>query len=407
MPSDVDKVSGISRYHQRLRRNIRLYYLTGFFEGLMFMIPVWVAFERQYLTFSQMSLLGGVSFALTVLLELPTGAFADLVGRKISVAIGFLIQVAGLLTIAFATSWLPIVIGELIRAVGETFVSGSYVALLYDTTKELKIESTFSKIRGKGVMILQYGIVLSSVCAGYLFAISKGLPYAAYGIALLVNGALYVLMQEPKIDTEKFTLRNYLKQTKLGLMETMKNQYVRSFSIFFALVAGITWSWQLYFNQIYATNIGYSEIGKGWLFALIRLSSVLVISKLISREELLTKPRAFVLFPILLLVASIPASLSWKPLGTVLLFLMTASSTLRFVVLEKFANEVFESKYRATALSALNLYLSLVYIVIVTLSGPILDRFPAGVVYGVIGFVVLFLVLPRGLALARNSMKSG
>lgn len=60
-----------------VRRNIRLYYLTDFLSALLFTIPIWVTYQRQFLTFSQMSLLWGLRICAAVLFELPTGAFAD------------------------------------------------------------------------------------------------------------------------------------------------------------------------------------------------------------------------------------------------------------------------------------------------------------------------------------------
>jgi len=42
-------------YQQKLKRNLKLIYLANFFSALIFVIPIWVAFERRILTFTQMA----------------------------------------------------------------------------------------------------------------------------------------------------------------------------------------------------------------------------------------------------------------------------------------------------------------------------------------------------------------
>ncbi|HUV47172.1 MAG TPA: hypothetical protein VMW29_03495, partial [Candidatus Bathyarchaeia archaeon] len=69
-------------YKKRLRRNISLAYINSFVIALIFIIPVWVAFERRVLTFTQMALVEVFAAGITTFLELPTGALADLIGRR-------------------------------------------------------------------------------------------------------------------------------------------------------------------------------------------------------------------------------------------------------------------------------------------------------------------------------------
>lgn len=67
----------------------------------LFFIPIIIAFQNQYLTLTQMGLLASARYVLTFLMELPTGVFADIWGRKVSCAIGAFIDSAELLIIAF------------------------------------------------------------------------------------------------------------------------------------------------------------------------------------------------------------------------------------------------------------------------------------------------------------------
>lgn len=389
-------------YRQKLSRNINLYYLTQFCEFLVFIIPIWVSYQRQFLSFTQMSLVASSRWAITALLELPSGAIADLIGRRLSTVIGYTIQALGIGLIALATGPHLIVIGSLLQGVGESFVSGANVALVYDSLKELKQESRFTKIRSQATFLAQFSIVIAMLMGGYLYQLWKGLPYVVFALASAAAAVSSLFFQEPKIDTEKFSLANYVSQVKRGVGETFKTAFNAQLSIYYGLVGGVSWAWQFYFNQIYASEIGYSEVGKSWLFTIIRLANVFLIIRLLRLDKLLTKSRMFLFFPLLMVASALPAMIPNQVLGTGLLFGMVLASTMRYVVLDQYTNEVLESKYRATALSALNLYVSIVFIIFVAMSGPVMDKFGVGVVYSGVGLLMLLILFPLGFKLANH-----
>ena len=102
-------------------------------------------------------------------------------------------------------------------------------------------------------------------------------------------------------------------------------------------------------------------------------------------------------FTIFFIIATIFGAINFKPLGTVVLFLATLGMTLRLIIFDKLVNDVFDSKLRATALSALGMMLSIVYMIIIAISGPIFDQYFAGIIYTAIGIFVAIVVLPMVL----------
>ncbi|MBI3577074.1 MFS transporter [Candidatus Gottesmanbacteria bacterium] len=386
-----------------VRRNIFLYYLTNFLSALLFTIPIWVTYQRQFLTFSQMSLLWGIRVFAALLFELPTGAFADIFGRKVSVSLGFTIQVLGSLFMAFAQSAWHIGAGLILIGIGDAFTSGALVAIVYDTLKDAGQASHFAKIRSNGVFLTQIGIIVSSIFSGYLFSIWQGLPYVGEAVVFGMAAILYLGMIETRLRHSNIRVSTYIRQLKDGFAHTFQKGSVRDLSLFYVLVGGITWSWQTFFNQIYATSIGYSEIGKGWLFAIIRFVNAILIIRLLHIERLFQKKTMFLFFPAVILFSSLFAVVPIKAWGTLLLFTMTLASTMRFVVLDAYVNEAFSSQHRATALSTLNMFVRLIFIILVVVSGPILDRYPVAIMYVLIGIGALVTVLPRGIKLAKSA----
>nr|MBP7842454.1 hypothetical protein [Candidatus Woesebacteria bacterium] len=70
------------------------------------------------------------------------------------------------------------------------------------------------------------------------------------------------------------------------------------------------------------------------------------------------------------------------------------ATTARWMLLAPLTNQAFSSKYRATAISFLSLSIGLVYIVLTTLSAPIISNFGIGAMYSVLGFFTIVSVIP-------------
>lgn len=393
-------------YQNGLKRNITLYYIAEFLAELVFLMPIFIAFQKQYISFSQMSLLAASRYAITLLLELPTGAFADLAGRKLSTALGLVLQSVGLILIAVTPGAQSIIIGTLIRAVGESFMSGSSTALIYDTLKELGRSHDFSKVMSTQTFVTQWAIIIGTVSGGYLYAFNHSLPYLLWGITNAVSAVLYLCIQEPHIDSEKFTFTSYINQARLGFKELLKSSYSRNLTAYYSLVGGISWSWQVYFNLIYVASIGYSEITQGWILSFVRMINSLVIVRLLSLNHLITKKRVFFFFPTVMIAAVVMLALPVPVLPLLAIFGMTIPSTLRFVLLDRYTNEVLESKYRAAALSSLNMLVGIVYVLFVVASGPLLDHYPVQLIFFISGALTLFLVVPQAIRLTQRINQS-
>ena len=90
----------------------------------------------------------------TLILEVPTGVLADLLGKKKTLLISRLFYVVEIFIIAFFNGFWPFLIAKVISGIGVSLSSGTESALLYDTLKRLKKEKDYKKISGKKSFIL-------------------------------------------------------------------------------------------------------------------------------------------------------------------------------------------------------------------------------------------------------------
>lgn len=385
------------------KRNEKIFYISNFFDGLIFYMPVWVAFELQFITLPQLALIEAIMQGSQLLAELPTGAIADLLGKRASVCIGKTIGVIAMMMYASSTNFSAFVLYAIVFGIGDSFVSGAKDALMYDSLKQDNRQDEYQKVSSKGSLIFQFSFVAAIFAGGILslwgYKIAIYTTVVAYAISLIAS-AWY---KEPVIDTEKFTLPRYIRQLRQGFRELFKSPYVRDISIFYIGVGGITWAGMMIFNTSLLTTIGYTTFQIGLIVAAIRLINSSVLFGAIHLKTLLTKRRAYLFFPLVMIISLLPGLWLTKELAILAVAGATFASTARWVVLGSYVNEHYDSKNRATALSTLSMLISVAVVGFALISGPIMQNF-GGVkaMFTVLGIFSALLVLPVGIRIRRR-----
>lgn len=329
-----------------------------------------------------------------MILELPSGALADLIGRRKTILVGSVIGAFGFLLIPFASHFIHYLLLALLVGVSDSFRSGSEEAILYDSYKEEKNEKKYEKAYANANVIYQFGLIIATALGGFIFQYSNYLPFILYGISLIIVSILSYQYIEPKIDSNKFTLSNYKKQISDGAKEAFKTSYTKYLSLFYIFVGGISWSSTLYFNAYIMVDLGFDDATRGYITAAMRLINVVIISKLLTNKKLFNKNRKIIFFPIIMLFGYLPGF--WLNGYSGLPFVQTVMiiTTARWIVLSPLTNAVFSSKYRATAISLLSLLIGFVYIAMTSISGFIIPTFGIKAMYSLLGIFSLLTVVP-------------
>ncbi len=379
-------------------RNEKTYYVSEFFAGLIFHMPVWVAFELQFITLSELAIIEAIMQGAQLLAELPTGAIADLLGKRASVIIGRIIEIISLLMYASSTHFAAFVWYAIAAGIGGSFVSGAKDALIYDSLKQDNRHHLYPKIASKASLIFQLSFAGAILLGGILSL--WGYTMAIYAAVIADTLALIASFwfQEPTVDTEKFTLPRYVKQLSQGFTELFKSPYVRDISLFYIGVGGITWSAMMIFNTSLLTTIGYTTFQIGIIVAAIRIFNSSILFGALHLKTIITKRRAYLLFPVIMLLCYLPGFLLTKELAVIAVAGSIFASSARWVILGSYVNEHYDSKNRATALSTLSMLVSFAVVGLALISSPVMQIF-GGVkaMYTLLGVVAALLVLPLGL----------
>src|SRR5687768_13286355 len=82
----------------RMSRNLRLFYLFRLLATSYLYVPIFMLFQAaRGLTFFEQLALGGLYSGVVILVSIPTGVFADRLGRRRSMMYGALTMVASCL----------------------------------------------------------------------------------------------------------------------------------------------------------------------------------------------------------------------------------------------------------------------------------------------------------------------
>lgn len=376
-------------------RNKKLVHITQFLSALIFTIPIWIVYYQGKITPSQISFFIAMQYVIQIVLELPTGAIADIIGRRYTVLFGYIAAAISSIVLVSTADFTTIFIATVFAGLSEALISGSLEALLFDSAKEVGQEKEFAKVMADTGFTFQIGLVIAAFSGGFLYQIWTGLPFLLCGVANVFASIVSFYYIEPVIDSEKFTLGNYARQIKTGFREIFKTRDVAIMSLFYILVGGITWTNQMYLKSYMLVELGFNDITRSMIDGSLRLLNIFVLKSLLKNNHIFTPRRSILFFPIIMLVSFLPGIFYSSYFAIPLLMGALMAGTARWIILVPFTNELYDSRYRATAISALSMIIGVIFILITGVAGTVIENY-GGVrmMYTLLGVLTLIFIVP-------------
>ncbi|MCK5176877.1 MAG: MFS transporter, partial [Candidatus Aenigmarchaeota archaeon] len=247
-----------------------------------------------------------VYFITIVLLEIPSGAVADIIGRKKTYAFGMLIIGICVLSYIFVETYIGFIFIEMLYGLGFALQSGANTALIWDTLKNLKKEKDFKKIQGKAQGIGLITVTFTSLFAGWIYSININFPLILSSIFLFIGFFVALSFKEPNRYSEKIRLRETLSLTKESASFTINHKQllwlILFSSAFLAFGRAIFWLFQKFFLDT-GINIIYIGIIFSGATLIAAFSSILAhrIEKIMGRNLSFIIMFAFTFFALLFL----------------------------------------------------------------------------------------------------------
>lgn len=232
------------------KRNIYFLYLISFLNGLQFITPVIVPFFNNWggLSFSQIMVLQSIYYLTVVISEIPLGAVADLVSKRISVSFSMLLSFIAVILYSSVQNFYVFVIGEICWGAAGALMSGADKSLLFDTLIKLKKQSDTSLIYGKYDSFRIIGGLIAAPIGG-LIASQLGERFSMFFMVIPIGGALItsVFVQEP-IQNQKGK-KNYFRLVTSGFRTIGKNKDLKVMLIDLLLIATLSSHFMFSYQQ--------------------------------------------------------------------------------------------------------------------------------------------------------------
>ncbi len=217
------------------KQTIRLYLFLALVRGLgiSFISATYVIFlTSRGLNLFEVNLVNLVFFATLFICEIPTGAIADVFGRKISFVCSCFLFCLGMFVYALSKSFWGFALAEAISAIGATFASGAFQAWLVDRLKHFGYTESFNSIFTKEQQISSGVSILGALLGSFLADKNMILPWIAGGCVMLLGGIFaMIFMKEEYFVREKFSFINGIKSMRetvhISLHYGLKNKVLR------------------------------------------------------------------------------------------------------------------------------------------------------------------------------------
>ncbi len=367
---------------------------------MLYMPIVVLFFQDNGLSLFDIMVIQAIYSVSIALLEIPSGYAADVLGRRNSMIIGTFFGFAAIVIYSISFGFWGFLPAALCMGIGQSFVSGSDTALMYDSLLELNREKDFIKLEGRTISMGNFAEAVAFIAGGILAEISLRTPFFCQtGIALigLVTAFLLVEPQVHKlVDGKSKPWKNIKNIIHYSLKEnkTLRN-YIFYSSIIGAATLTMAWFVQPYFKLLHIKIVYFGIIGAALNLAVAIPS---FYAHVIERN-IKTK---YLLILILVLIGGCYFSLSYYVSLWSLLILLVFYFTrgVATPVLRDYMNRHTPSQMRATVMSIRSFIIRGIFASTSPIFGYIADVYTlqqalllSGALFFVIGCIVLLFLL--------------
>lgn len=333
-------------------------YVYAFFKNFAFFSAVLVPFftDWGHISLFQVQLLQSWFSIWVFVLEIPTGAVADKIGRKHSLVLGAIFIAVATIIYGSIPSFAIFLVAEFLFAVGYALNSGADQALLYDTLKSLGREDESKVVLGRADAIMLSGM-MTAAPLGSLLAGKLGLnaPQILTSIPMLIAGIVAWSIPEPKIHTDSESSR-YSEIIKQGFSAIKTNPVIRTLA-FDSVVVSAAAYFVVWFYQPFMKSLGFPIVYFGLAHALLLASEILVSSNFPIMEKILGVGKSYLKNSALLVTSVFILAAVFHHWISLFLLIVIGGGVgyTRATYISSIANKHINSKHRATVLSSIGM----------------------------------------------------
>jgi len=251
-------------------RNLRLFYLFRLLATSYLFVPIFMLFQADRgLSFFERLALGGIYSAVVIAVEIPTGVFADRLGRRRSMMLGALTMVASCLLAVVARDFVTFAIAESLAAISMALCSGADSAYLFDLLLEHDRVHEYGRRESAASAWHLVGSALAFAGGGILAQIDLALPYLVTAGVATIAAVVASMLDDDRPRTRepaRKVMRSWGTEMTSAVREVTSNGRL-VWLIGYSAVVFMLLRATIYLYQPYLHQRGLGPIGIGFLFA--------------------------------------------------------------------------------------------------------------------------------------------
>jgi len=386
---------------QALRGNLAKFYIHAILGGAATStsIVLWVVFLQQHygFTLAEVALLDIPFWAGRFLFEIPTGVVADRYGRRLSLAISSAISSLSWFIFSFIGNFWLLAATQFLGAIGATFASGAYEALLFETMKGIGREADYARTSARVAATQTASAMLCGLGVGFLATVNMVLPVFLSAVLFGLDILPIWLMKETLSTTAagetlsaSSRLHGYTQTVRQAFSALRQSAALRWAAAYLVIISCVSFYVSV-FLQPYTLAVGLSISALGVVMVGMQVMSI-AGSLAVSRVEkslgahTLLFGAPVLLVPLLIATGAIHAAPALAAAALASFLFSLTQPVLMAEIQGKVSNEM-----RATLLSIQSLLAMVFLIPTEPALGLVADRFGVHTAYLVMaGLLALF-----------------
>lgn len=342
----------------------------------------------------EIGLLEGIFHITGMITEVPSGAFADLLGRKKSMVVGRLFLTLSCIVMLFGNSFWIFALGFVLHAWSYNFNSGSEEALVYDSLKLTGEEEKYPKVNGRINFLIEVSQGMATVIGGVLAQISYEWCYLICILIAVLGFLPLIYMVEPRIEKIKHKENNLFREVTMHFRTSLQivkyDKKIMIIVVYYSVVFA-AFTVLLFYSQQFFADHGMSKIQISGIMFVVGIAAC---GGALSSDWLFTRLRKklSLIGAFGISLAILAFSLNQMMAAVVALIVAGFCNSMLYPVQSVSLNELIPSQQRATLISLNSMTFSMVMVIVFPLFGGLADAFGLPVIFGGLGILLLGMI---------------
>lgn len=327
-----------------------------------------------------------------VALEVPTGAFADTIGRKWSLVVSTVVVTISTLLMWWSPIFVVMVLALFINGASGAFRYGADQAYLFDALRDDGRSHRFVRILANVLAASYFVAALVSWAGAWLSEWSYAWPFSLNIAMAIIAGIFAALLPEPPRVTEHRSLGGVFRTIRTGIRTVRERPVLLRLVIFAAFFFTANTLGNLYLQSVLSGH-GFAN---GAIGLTLGISGIFSAAMTWLGGRFPAWWRAWLPFTLLAAVTAVGLvfqGMAWVPLVLVGLGMRECAIGIFEPLFSTWTNEEAPSETRATVLSLAEFGFSVTMVWSFPLTGLLADRAGWGVAYGAVAAVLAVVVV--------------